>query len=370
MNKKAAIELPVRTKVTVIIAIVFLLLFLMLMRSCFGVASIKVKEKLSEFTIPPIAVISSPYDEEIFDVFSSIPFDGSASYDLNYDIVGYYWDFDSDLIIDSRSPKVDFYYFEPGEYNITLKVINSEGAIGSTSIIVKVYTRNQKNEGLEKSMFMIRDNDRSNNQDILRLVPITTWNDRRGLHVLPYYVYYVRDQSSSLTEEQLKELLQKYGKEHAYVFGDPYLPCPEVACAPPTDKMTCCEFSWGTVTKVNNLDDVYFDFWDFYEYVVLVPSNETESALIAALFASFYNSPIIFVGKDNLEQYKEKIINDGVTRQVYYIPSRDAMDSEVHNFITQTNNIAWIAYSSETLRDPNRRVNRIVKLISNVSMQP
>ena len=118
------------------------------------------------------------------------------------------------------------------------------------------------------------------------------------------------------------------------------------------------------------LDDVYFDFWDFYEYVVLVPSNETESALIAALFASFYNSPIIFVGKDNLEQYKEKIINDGVTRQVYYIPSRDAMDSEVHNFITQTNNIAWIAYSSETLRDPNRRVNRIVKLISNVSMQP
>ena len=326
----------------------------MLIRSLFGEASIKIEEKLREFVVPPTAVISSPSPSDIYKVFDPITFDGSESYDQFHKIVGYYWDFDGDYIIDSKAIKINFSYFEPGEYNVTLKVVSDEGGIGAASQIVNVYTRNRKRAGLENSLFLIRDNDRNNTQNILRLIPVTTWNDADGMHNIPYYVYYTKDIGSSLTEAQLKELMERYGKKHAYSFDDPNIPC--------------CKFNWGNVTKVNDIDEVYFDFWELYDYVVLVDPEEYPSLLISSLFASFYNSPIIFIDKSNLQKYKAAIRNNGKTRRVYYIPSVSSIDTPVHSFIIESG-LDYHPYSTQELRDPQRRVNRIIKLNSNVTMK-
>src|SRR3989344_5626398 len=102
MNKKAEIETTTKWVIMIIIAIILLLLLFLLIRSLFGEASIKIEEKLREFVVPPTAVISSPSPSDIYKVFDPITFDGSESYDQFHKIVGYYWDFDGDYIIDSK----------------------------------------------------------------------------------------------------------------------------------------------------------------------------------------------------------------------------------------------------------------------------
>lgn len=330
----------------------------------FEESTIKIEEELRKNVPPPVAVISSPSPLGIYTVFQTLNFDGSESYDRYYKIAGYYWDFDSDLIIDSREPVDKYYYPEPGEYNLTLKVINDPGAIGSASQIVKVYTRNQKNrEKLKYSLFLIRDNDRSNNEDILRLIPVTTWNDADGSHSVPYYVYYVNYTNKTLTEWQLKNIMDRYGKKGVYIFDDKVMS--DNYCGGESH----CEFKIGSYTldiyKPGQLDDVYFDFWDLYEYVVVVDPDEIGAKLIASLFAAFYNSPIMFIDSTNLDEYKDKIKNNYTTKRVYSIPSFDSLDKSVRSFITDSN-LDYKSYSPQELRTGN--VNRIIKWTSNVSM--
>jgi len=351
MRKRAAIDISARMVVIIIIAIVFLILFVFLIKNIIDKASSRLSGEIDATAPAPNAIISSPEQSAVFLISDRITFDGSLSYDRFSKIDAYFWDIDGDFIIDRRENRFDDFYYEPGEYNLTLKVVNERGRIGAASQVVKVYTNNKKMEGLEQSAFLIRDN-QVNRKNILRLISVTTWNDINGAHSLPFYVYHVKDPSASLTETQLTEIMEGFGKTHAYVFDDPLIPC--------------CEFDWGTVTKVNDIDEVYFDFWELYEYVVLVDPASEGAALIASLFAAFYNSPIIFVDGSNLEGYKQAIINDDKIRQVYYIPS---VDSEVHQFIVGEDR-SWIAYPTEILRDPSRRVNRLIRLSSNVTIEP
>lgn len=363
MKKKAAINISVRFVVIIIIALVIFLLLIAFIRYLFEESSIKMDEEISRYAKPPVVIISSPSPVGIYTVFQQLKFDGSKSYDRYYRIIGYFWDFDSDSIIDSRKD-IDYYsYSEPGEYNLTLKVVNDPGAIGAASQIVRVVTNNSKKEGLENSLFLIRDNDRVNEETILRLIPVTTWWDINGFHRLPYYVYYFSDTGSSLTEGQLENIMQSYGKKHAYVFDDSKLS--NNYC----DGSNYCKHTWDdyTIDIYKDLDYTYFDFWDLYEYVVLVNRNETDDKLIASLFAAFYNSPIIFIDSTNLGIYENQIINNFDTKLVYYIPSFESIDDSVSNFITD-NNLYYKSYSGEELRTGT--VKRVIRwdLVSNVTM--
>ena len=151
-------------------------------------------------------------------------------------------------------------------------MVNDQGSIGKESQIVKVYTNNKKNnELLEDVVFLIRDNDRANTNNILRLIPLTTWYDQEGFHSIPYQVYYYSDPTETLTSRDIKKMMEDYGKTHLYVFDDENIPCPSQCVEEPIHPATtCCEFDWGKLTIVYDMDDVYFDFWDIYEYVVLV----------------------------------------------------------------------------------------------------
>lgn len=371
MNKKAAIELSVRFIILIILALVILILLLALIRYFFGESTIKLDEQVAKYVLPPTAIISSPMPDDIYTVFDNVTFDGSKSYDKHYEIAGYFWDFDGNSLIDSRKAIDHSYYWEPGEYNLTLKVVNEMGAIGIASQIVRVVTRNKKKDSLIKdSLFLVRDNERTNEETILRLIPVVTWWDADGFHRLPYYVYYVNESDKTIDEGKIQKLMNRYEKAHAYVFDDANIPCPiQIDCDPPMPpSITCCRLSDGkNITKVNNaIDDIYFAFWDLYEYVVLVNKTDTESFLIASLFAAFYNSPIIYIDNGNLGKYQNSIINNQNTKRAYCIPSFISLDESVRNFIT-SNNIDYYSYSPTELR--TGKVNRIVKLSSNVTME-
>jgi len=372
-SKKAAISIPIRLIVIIIIALVVFILAVAFIRRSFEMVSTRVGAELGKYALPPTAVISSPDPEGIYTIFNPIKFDGSASYDQYYRITGYFWDFDGDSVIDSREAVIEHSYWEPGEYNVSLKVVNEEGAIGTASIILKVYTNNEKDmERYEDSLFLIRDNEGSNEEIILRLVPVMTWNDAYGFHTVPYYVYHKPGEEDTLTEEELEKIMEKYGKKYSYIFEDNA--AVDNYCSEGEDH---CLYNWGEEGKYNievfkegNIDNIYFDFWKIYEDVILVDPDESDAKLIASLFAGFYNSPIIFIDSSNLEGYQDQIMNKDEeetiqTQRIYYVPSIDSIDSEVDEWVTGY----WDrqAYTVEELRDP-RGVNRIIRLTSNVTM--
>lgn len=368
MDKKAGINISIRWIIIIIIAIVLLLLILALIRRLSEESDIRLEEGIARYGMAPIAVISSPSPVDAYTIFDDVTFDGSKSYDRNHEIVGYFWDIDSNSVMDSNDAVYKDHYWEPGEYNVTLKVINDAGAIGTASEIIRVVTKNEKKVNLRDSLFLVRDNDRANEKTILRLIPLTTWYDSDGFHSVPYYVYYVNESSGTLDIPKLEELMGKYEKNHAYVFDDSNIECNEKTCDPPMPwGIGCCDLSGGkSFVKVNDkIDELYFDFWEIYQYVVLVNTTETEASLIASLFAAFYNSPLIFIDNSNLDEYKDKITNSGKTKNLYCIQSLNAFDPSVQTFITTS---GWDCqpYSAEQLRIGT--VNRIVKLTSNVTM--
>lgn len=87
---------------------------------------------------PPVAIFS--YSPANPTVHQEIFFNASSSYDLDEDIISYRWNF-SDNNVTSTSTSTIVHSFEsPGNYNVTLTVIDSEelNSTNSQSILVKI----------------------------------------------------------------------------------------------------------------------------------------------------------------------------------------------------------------------------------------
>ncbi|HEC76887.1 MAG TPA: PKD domain-containing protein, partial [Thermoplasmatales archaeon] len=69
-------------------------------------------------------------------VNQKVPFDGSSSYDKDGSIVSYTWDFGDGNI--SHGKMVNHSYSHPGNYTVTLTVIDNDGIINTYSIEIKV----------------------------------------------------------------------------------------------------------------------------------------------------------------------------------------------------------------------------------------
>ncbi|MBW2990016.1 PKD domain-containing protein [Candidatus Woesearchaeota archaeon] len=379
-SRKGDIGLSVRLVVLIIIGLVTLVLAAAFIRYSFGQSGLKFRQQLLGYAKPPVPIISSPNKGDVFTVFQKVTFDASKSYDQNYNIVGYFWDFDGNSIIDSHEAVVNDSYWEPGEYNLTLKVVNEEGAIGTASQIVRVYTKNEKDmASLEDSLFLVRDNKRANSETILRLIPLIVWNDATGFHRIPYYVYYMDDEGTNIKDSDLKEIMDSYEKTKAYIFDDDLM-FDNTPGSDPHKRSTTKTIGGKNydlnIYSTDGFDEAYFDFWDLYEYVVLVDPSETGSKLIASLFAAFYNSPIMFVNEGNLEAYKDYINNSGEkgpTQRVYYVPSIYSIGPEVDDFVSKPPLEGGIGvdrqYYSETELRNAAGVNRIIKLTSNVTIR-
>jgi branched-chain amino acid transport system substrate-binding protein len=74
-------------------------------------------------TIPPVAVINGPYSGE---EDTSISFSSAGSHDPDGDIVDYRWDFGDGQTSASADPS--YTYEEPGDYTVTLRVTDNQGA--------------------------------------------------------------------------------------------------------------------------------------------------------------------------------------------------------------------------------------------------
>ncbi len=70
-------------------------------------------------------------------------FDGTASSDPDGVIVEYRWDFQSDGSVDLRGARISATFQNAGTFDVTLTVVDDQGATGSTTTTVRVGTSNQ-----------------------------------------------------------------------------------------------------------------------------------------------------------------------------------------------------------------------------------
>jgi hypothetical protein len=85
----------------------------------------------------PVANAGGPYSAEIG---SPITFDGSASSDIDGNIVLYEWDVNGDSIYDINSvtPTVTYTYNSAGDFNVVLRVTDNEGAMSTATTTATV----------------------------------------------------------------------------------------------------------------------------------------------------------------------------------------------------------------------------------------
>ncbi len=364
MKKKASFMLTAKTFLIVLIAIALLILLISFLSK--GVKVFRTFE--GKIPVPaPVAVINMSNRTQF--IGRNVSFDGSRSYDKYSKIVGYHWDIDGDRSIDISKQSFDIMYLEPGEYNVTLTVLNKEGAIGKESAILKIYPTNLRNYGRYGggggtggsgdtqqppeeeiiTLFLIADKlstQEDNWRDILRLVPVTMWRDQFGTHQYLYSVYYY---TQDFENSDVSFLLSTHGMEVANFYGE----------LPPGIQEGPIPNSYYQVILTE--EGEYFDYWQKYDTVVVLDYNNEELGLISALYASFLNSPIIFLNKDNLNEF-EGIIKG---KEIYLILKNpdDAIDQEVMDFLTNNATLKEPRYSWD-LRNPS--TNPFYKLASSV----
>lgn len=359
-NKKAAISFSIKFIAGIIIILVLLILLIYFMKSSWERSSIKLEEQMVAGAPKPYVEITSPDNYAVFEVGDKVSFESFVyTHTSKTKIEGYFWDFDGNEYIDSREENPENIYYEPGDYNVILKVLNDVGGIGADSIIVRIFTKNKKSldKYLGNPVFFIPSEMSSDPQtpisnwrEILKVIPLTRWYDREGDHEYEY-VAIAKGKELTIDSDDIKEKLDSVGKDSAVTFN--------------MGSISISGYDIRT-EQANDLEN-YFSYWQEYNSVVLVDYDNFEGALIAALFAAYYNSPLMFIedrgeGGDYLDYDayllgKKFYVIDFIPASAYkyYIWDEELGAGKITD---------WVRYESVKLRDPSRSVNRIIEIES------
>jgi len=295
-TKKATIELTVKQIVVIIIAIVVLSSFFFFHRKTTRESFEKFEQIAANyFATPPNAIIGNPMNQSTFYTSQEITFDASHSYDLNNEIKKYFWDLEGDGMISSKEKTLKHRYYEPGTYLVRLKVMNSQGAVGEAKVEIKIISINRKNtvKYNNNPLFLISN---ENTNSILRLIPIVIWQDKEAVKNYPFIVYHNENTDNGL----LLKIMAENNANKANSFYKPYTG------------------NSSHIIEPENLEEDYFSYWTAYSSVVLIDSTNNKK-LIAALYAGFINSPLIFTDQTNFNSYESRIQN----KKLYIIDKLD-----------------------------------------------
>ena len=347
-GKKAVIEIQVRWIVWIIIAILFIVLAVFFVKHTFKSSSEKIEEVISSVPVPaPNAKINLAGSD--YEVYDNINFDASFSYDNQYEIKHYFWDFGDGFHEGNGIDKIriNHTYYNPGYYNVTLKAVNSKGGLGVDSVIVKVFSKNIKNASKYSGnpVFIIHDNG-NNWRDILQLMPLTGWYSKDSSMHSYSYVIYRNKQGIALSNASAEELINSHnGSTEAIIFDS------EAGITPSEDIKT------GSLSPAK-----YLEYWNTTYSVVLVDYDNKNDSLIASLFASYSNSPLFFVNSTNINNVLKPLKPGFKYLTIYFI---GAISQPELNYLTESG-LSYKRYTANDLRNSN--VNRIARIESDINI--
>ena len=242
---------------------------------------------------PPKAVITTtPVSESlVFSKKSDIIFSASGSTDPDNDIVSYSWDFGNENTADTEESTQQ--YAMAGSYVVELVLTDSQGNEGRTQITITIINaQNFKDMGLyTDQVFLAAES--SGYQGILMHLPIVMWKSIDGDEVKPYRVYH-KEGTVAQADYRLSDLKGAHPIIQYFGTVDTEISTYEFAQSAPD----------------------YFSFWKhptdplksgFEDIVVIGYTNEPD-ALLASLYASFLNAPIIFINFGNIDNYDAQLL--------------------------------------------------------------
>ncbi len=189
--------------------------------------------------------------------------------------------------------------------------------------------------------FLVKDSeDHENYRDTLQVIPLAFVNNKTAYKQYPYLAYY-----GNLDDSKIETIMDRKSIDTVVIFrNNPYN-----------------EYNIdASHLVIDETLDNYLSYWTIIYDVTVVAYDNSNGALISSLFASFTNTPIIFINSSNLDQYKdlldEKTIN---------VIDEDDIDQNVIDYLqNSTNDITVRYFESNDLRLMNQ--NRILRLKSNI----
>jgi hypothetical protein len=261
------------------------------------------------------AIINSPSNGSSFlRLDNYINFIGSASGGVTP--YAYSWSSNKDGNLGSGD-KIVKNNLSVNSHIITLTITDNVRAVATANVNITINagcssSSNIKNIAKYNSeeVFLISDN---NWRDVLSLVPLTTWNDSGTIKKYPALIFH--NEPASFDADSTIHFLQMYAPNHLTTIGS--IPAGLnnlfIAASPSGAGMNA-----GNIANINTSD--YFSYWSSFNSLVVVDYNDYKAGLMAGVFASHKNSPIIFVNSANLAAY-QSVING---KTIYTVGSLDA----------------------------------------------
>ncbi|MBT4367818.1 PKD domain-containing protein [Candidatus Woesearchaeota archaeon] len=327
--KKGSISISTTLIVVLIIAIIMIGLTLFFIRDRTDDASQQVERYSS--TVQTQVTITSP-------VHNSIAYSGNEVFfeaQTDSSVTNYFWYVDGDEIPDHTGSSFSYIYQEPGDYEIELKAVGPAGT-DEKSILLHVYSKNLKNMNkYSQNPIFLTPATSSRGiawENLHKIIPLAVWSEDNSLTHYPLRAYNFKSVPSAT---ELTNLMK--GNSFGYITE--------------TNKVSA-----GLREHLNPQDqNAYFDFWTAISSVVVIDPDNEDDALLAALFAAYSNSPLLFLDNTNYNGYKPIMTG----KKIYWVGS---LDTNLQNFVISQQNTH---YSNAQLKSTTN--NRIVDLNARVS---
>jgi len=269
---------------------------------------------------PLVAAINSPNNgDTFFRIDDFVEFDGSATGGVSP--FTYKWESDQiDGDITPTSGPTNKFFKNDLSANfhiITLTITDNVGATATDNVNITINANcadNNIKDGTKysvKETFLIAD---TNWQNVLSLVPLAIWNDGGTIKKYPALIYY-HEAATHFDADSTIHFMQMYEPSHLTTIGS--IPANLnnlfIAAEP-----IGAGINAGNISNINPSD--YFSYWSSYGSLVVVDYDNYKAGLMASVFASHRNSPIIFVNSANLAAYQAMINGN----KIYTVGSLDA----------------------------------------------
>ncbi len=176
--------------------------------------------------------------------------------------------------------------------------VKLEEVVSPIPIVPIPVSYHSKNLGLysKKEVFLISD---ENWRYVLKLVPLATWsNPTNKVLVASYPTLIYHREGDNFDADAIIRFLQQYNPSHLATFGDTPMELNKLLVAPkPTGA--------GLTGKILEYKmDSYLFFWTSIDRVV-ISEDDYEAGLMASVFASYLNAPLLFDG-----HFKPNVLNN------------------------------------------------------------
>lgn len=269
--------------------------------------------------LPLTATINSPNNgDTFFRIDDLIEFNGSVTGGVSP--YAYKWVSNKDGDITPATGPTDKFgknNLSVNAHTITLTITDSLGVTATDNVNITVNAKCVDNNVKDaakysvKETFLIAD---TNWQNVLRLVPLAIWNDAGTIYKYPSLIYH-HETATAFDADSTIHFMQMYDPGHLTTIGSIPVNLNNLFTAA---EPVGAGMSAGDISNINPSD--YFSYWSSYDSLVVVDYNKYKEGLMASVFASHKNSPIIFVNSANLATY-QPMING---KKIYIVGSLDA----------------------------------------------